>query len=125
MNGWLGRHLILEIWDIDPKVLDDLQKLREILIEAAHRAQATILKDLFYRFSPHGVSGVVLVAESHLFIHTWPEYGYAAVDIFTCGQMDLSKAAQFILENLSGKGTIIEIKRGAGLKIKKELQPAY
>jgi len=75
-----------------------------------------VLQEAFHRFIPQGVSGVVLVAESHLAIHTWPEYGYAAVDIFTCGQMDISKALQVILGSLKGKGTIIEIKRGAYLK---------
>jgi S-adenosylmethionine decarboxylase proenzyme len=59
--------------------------LKELLLEAVRRGGGTIVTDVFHTFSPHGVSGVIVIAESHVAIHTWPEHGYAAVDIFSCG----------------------------------------
>jgi S-adenosylmethionine decarboxylase proenzyme len=81
----LGRHLLAEYHGCDPKVLNDLDRIKEFMLDAASRCGATVLDSSFHYFSPHGVSGVVVIAESHLAIHTWPEYEYAAVDIFTCG----------------------------------------
>ncbi|MCD6443029.1 MAG: adenosylmethionine decarboxylase, partial [Thermotogae bacterium] len=82
----LGRHLLAEFYDCDPNILRDLETIREYLKEAAEVANATIVNWTFHQFSPQGVSGVVVIAESHLAIHTWPEYRYAAVDLFTCGE---------------------------------------
>jgi len=81
----LGRHLLVEYHRCDPKILNDLEKIKKFMLEAASRSGATVLECSFHYFTPQGVSGVVVIAESHLAIHTWPEYGYAAVDIFTCG----------------------------------------
>jgi S-adenosylmethionine decarboxylase len=83
---YLGRHFIAELYDCDRKVLDDLELIGARMREAAEAARAKVIDAVFHRFSPHGVSGVVVIAESHLSIHTWPEFGYAAVDIFTCGE---------------------------------------
>jgi S-adenosylmethionine decarboxylase proenzyme len=85
MNA-LGRHVLAEYYDCDAHVLNDLQLVEKSMKEAAVRAGSTIVDSVFRRFEPHGISGVVVIAESHLAIHTWPEYGYAAVDLFTCGQ---------------------------------------
>ncbi len=110
----LGRHVLVEMYDCDPVILDDLEKIRQEMLEAAVVAGSTIVGQCFHRFSPQGVSGVVVIAESHFSIHTWPEYGYAAVDLFTCGQkVDPWKA----LDRLSrvfcaGKISPIEVKRG-------------
>ena len=82
----LGRHLVVEMYDCDIKVLDSINLIRQALLEAARAANSTVLGDYFHKFYPQGVTGVVVVAESHLSIHTWPEYGFAAVDIFTCGE---------------------------------------
>ena len=81
---------------------------------AATEAGATVVEKAFHQFNPHGVSGVVIVAESHLFIHTWPEYGYAAVDIFTCGDsINAGKAAELLAKTLqSGSSSMIELRRG-------------
>ena len=81
----LGRHILVEYYDCDPQVLDDLQHVERSMKEAAVRAGSTIVDSVFRRFAPHGISGMVVIAESHLAIHTWPEYRYAAVDLFTCG----------------------------------------
>lgn len=81
----LGVQILADLYQCDPAVLNDPALIQAAMIEAARRSGATIVADCFHRFSPHGVSGVVVIAESHLAIHTWPEHGYAAVDLFTCG----------------------------------------
>ena len=81
-----GRHLLVEYRGCDPIVLNDLELIESVMNQAALAANATIVRSTFHPFEPHGVSGVVVVQESHLSIHTWPEYGYAAVDFFTCGE---------------------------------------
>jgi len=110
----LAKHLLLELKDCDREVLNDLGFLKRILPEAASAAGATILGESFHQFAPHGVSGAVILAESHLFIHTWPECGYAAVDIFTCGDsVQPEKAAQKLIRELGAKShSILEIQRG-------------
>ncbi len=81
----LGRHVLAEYFNCDKELLNDPQKLEQFMQEAAKKANATVVLSSFRTFEPFGVSGVVIVAESHLAIHTWPEYGFAAVDFFTCG----------------------------------------
>ena len=113
MNA-LGKHLLLELKDCNKEVLDDSGFLRETLLAAASEAGATVLGESFHQFHPQGVSGVVVITESHLFIHTWPEYGYAAADIFTCGNsVQPEKAAEILIEKLGSKNhSITEIPRG-------------
>ena len=110
----LGRHLLLELKECNPAVLDDLTFLENIMVTAAQKAGATVLEQYFHQFSPQGVSGAVIIAESHLSLHTWPEYGYAAVDIFTCGDsVNTETAADLLIEKLESKDpAIIEVKRG-------------
>ncbi len=113
MNA-LGKHLLLELKDCNREVLNDLGFLKGILLSAASEAGATVLEESFHQFAPYGVSGVVIIAESHLFIHTWPECGYAAVDIFTCGDsVQPEKAAQKLIRELGAKShSMLEIRRG-------------
>lgn len=113
MNA-LGKHLLLELKDCDKEVLNDIGFLRSSLLAAATEAGATVLGKSFHRFNPQGVSGAVIIAESHLFIHTWPEYGYAAADIFTCGNsVQPQKAAEILIDKLGCKNhSMIEIQRG-------------
>ncbi|MFY9271015.1 MAG: adenosylmethionine decarboxylase [Candidatus Manganitrophaceae bacterium] len=110
----LGTHLLVELKDCNSKILNDLKKIEEILVTAAKEAKATIIESRFHKFSPFGISGVVVIAESHLTIHTWPEYGYAAVDIFTCGEtLQPSVAAAYIVGKLQSKNpSLVEMKRG-------------
>jgi S-adenosylmethionine decarboxylase len=100
--------------DCDKEVLNDLSYLREAMMTAAVDCGATIMGESFHRFSPQGISGVVIIAESHLSIHSWPEYGYAAVDIFTCGTtVEPEKAAEVLIEKLGAKNhSLMEIQRG-------------
>ena len=113
MNA-LGKQLLLELKDCEEEVLNDVGFLKGTLLAAAIECGATVLGESFHRFEPQGVSGVVIIAESHLFIHTWPEHGYAAVDIFTCGDsVQPGKAAEILIEKLGGKDhSVIEIQRG-------------
>ena len=113
MNA-LGKNLLLELKDCDGEVLNDLSFLKGILLAAASESGATVLGESFHQFNPQGVSGVVIIAESHLFIHTWPECGYAAVDIFTCGNsVQSEQAAQKLIRELGAKShSILEIQRG-------------
>jgi S-adenosylmethionine decarboxylase len=110
----LGRHLLLELKICNAEVLDDLSFLKGCLNEAAIQSGATVVGESFYHFSPSGVSGVVNIAESHIAIHTWPEYRYAALDVFTCGNdVDPEKAARWITEKLEAQShSLIELRRG-------------
>ncbi|MER3429231.1 MAG: adenosylmethionine decarboxylase [Pyrinomonas sp.] len=82
----LGRQLLVELFDCDRDLLNDATLVKQALLDAAQAANATVVDAVLHKFSPYGVSGVVVIAESHIAIHTWPEYGYAALDIFTCSE---------------------------------------
>jgi len=81
----LGRHVLAEIYGCEFDVLNDAKKVEEIMVNAALETGAEVREFVFHKFHPQGISGVVVISESHLTIHTWPELGYAAVDVFTCG----------------------------------------
>lgn len=111
---YLGNHLLVELYECNSKKLNDLKKLEMVMGEAVRISGATALKTSFHQFAPQGVSGVVIIAESHFTIHTWPEYGYAALDIFTCGEtIDSQKALDFIEKKLDVKTvSVTEMRRG-------------
>jgi len=110
----LGRHLLLELFDCDSDAITSLEVVKGALVEAAKRAQATIVDVVFHEFNPFGISGVVVIAESHLSIHTWPEYRYAAVDIFSCGDvLQPSVAANYLVEQFGAeRASVVELQRG-------------
>ncbi len=110
----LGKHLIVELYDCDFGLINDVSQVEKILVEAVAISKATIVQPVFHQFSPHGVSGVVVIAESHFTIHTWPEYGYCALDIFTCGELIDSDASLEYLKQAfkAGSLSVMEIKRG-------------
>lgn len=115
----LGRHILVEFYNCDNRLLNDTKLIEKYMVEAANKAKATVVKSVFHTFNPWGVSGVVVIQESHLTIHTWPEYGYAAVDLFTCGEeVDPWIAFQFLKEKLKAEKTeTFEIDRGEVEKI--------
>ena len=110
----LGSHILAEFYNCDRAVLDDLERIKTIMENAALKANATVVTTNFHQFSPQGVSGVVVIAESHITIHTWPSYGYAAVDIFTCGEKLKSHDAVEYLKQETGctQVSLVELKRG-------------
>ncbi len=110
----LGTHIVCELSGCDPLALTDVEHVREMMIGAAREANATIIETAFHRFQPHGVSGVVVIQESHLSIHTWPETGYAAMDFYTCGEhTDPWAACEYAAQKLGAKSILTsEVKRG-------------
>lgn len=119
----LGIHLLVELRDCNPEVLKSLEKVKDALVSAAKQAAATVVDTSFHEFNPFGISGMVIIAESHLSIHTWPEYGYAAVDIFTCGDVIKPQAAaSYLIERFECKSpSVVEVKRGMFSPFNKKL----
>ena len=109
-----GTHIVCELSGCSPELLTDVDGVRLIMEAAAREANAEILKVAFHRFQPQGVSGVVVIAESHMSIHTWPESGYAAVDFYTCGDhTDPRRACDFAAKRLGAASMLTtEVKRG-------------
>ena len=110
----LGSQLLIEMRDCLTDRLDDLEWVRGVLVESARRAHATIVDVLLHKFSPVGISGVIVIAESHIAIHTWPEYRYAAVDIFSCGKkLRGSEAVPYLIEQFRpASPSVVEVQRG-------------
>jgi S-adenosylmethionine decarboxylase len=110
----LGRQILVEFYDCDESRINDVIYVEQALIQATKDSRATIISHNFHKFSPYGVSGVVVIAESHVSIHTWPEYNYAAVDIFTCGDtIDPWLIQEKLKEQFQSKNvSSMEMKRG-------------
>jgi len=106
--------VLAEVYGCSFEVLNDIQKVEDIMINAALEAGAEVREFVFHKFSPQGVSGVVVISESHLTIHTWPELGYAAVDVFTCGDKVNPWDACNYLAEMFGANYVnaSEVKRG-------------
>ena len=106
----LAKHLLAEFFGCDRNLLNDAHFLRRTLEEAARAAGATPLGERFHTFEPHGVSGVILLAESHISVHTWPELNYAAFDIFTCGaDTDPEAGYRYLLERLQPADSHVQL----------------
>jgi S-adenosylmethionine decarboxylase len=99
-----GRHLILDLYDCNHEILDDYNELQRLLEAALVMAKATILRIFGEKFQPQGVTLLALLAESHASIHTWPEMGYCAIDLYTCGDTTQThRAAEFLKKKLQAK----------------------
>ena len=111
----LGSQLFLDLHECNSTLLDDADYVKQAMLDTAKEAGLTIVGESFHHFDPVGVTGVLSVAESHLFIHTWPEHRYAAFDKFTCGSaLKLRKAAELIMERLEcADSKFTELQRGA------------
>jgi S-adenosylmethionine decarboxylase len=106
-----GTHLLIDLWGA--KNLDSPELIEQALKKAAVEAGATILYSYMHKFNPQGVSGVIVLAESHISIHTWPEKQYAAIDIFMCGSCDPYSSLPILKEYFTPEGIqISENKRG-------------
>ncbi len=112
----LGRQLVIEMWGCE-RNLNEPEKIRDALQQAVDRAKATGLGVHVHTFDPEGVSGVAVIAESHISVHTWPELKYVAVDVFTCGDKAIPEAAMEVLRDFfrPQRLEVLEIKRGVQL----------
>lgn len=107
MAEHLSIHVLLDFYGCATN-LDDPMMIQETMLEAAHKAKTTVLNSYVHRFSPQGVSCVVVISESHLSIHTWPEHNHAEVDVFTCGENALpTLAIEFMEKQFSPQRTVI------------------
>jgi len=108
----VGIHLIADFWFV--KKIEKTEKIKKFLIEAAKKAKNTPLKVSIHKFNPHGITGIILLAESHIAIHAWPEFDYLAIDIFTCGKRAFpDKALEYLKKVFKPKKIrILKIDRG-------------
>lgn len=102
---YAGKHIILELYGVkDVKMLTDINILKSVLVTSAKMANATVLHEHFHHFGEgYGVTGTIILAESHITIHTWPERKYAAIDIFMCGKANPKLASDYIVKNFEPK----------------------
>lgn len=112
----MGRHVIAELWGCPAEKLNDLHNIERIMVNAALEAGAEVREVAFHKFAPQGVSGVVIISESHLTIHSFPEHGYASIDVYTCGdRIDPNVACDFITKALGAtRLESIQVPRGVG-----------
>lgn len=114
-----GRHWLIELTGCTPSLLDDAAHVRRAMVAAAREAGATVVGELVHAFQPQGVTGLLLLAESHLSVHTWPERGYAAVDVYTCGDARPQVAARVLAQAFEAAGVeSLCVERGAGLHVR-------
>ncbi len=99
----MGTHLTIDAWQAPEELLNDPEKIRRALIEAISAGEATLIDLCVHQFSPQGVTATATLAESHIAIHTWPEYGYFAADLFFCGQGKPEVAMQILRQALQAK----------------------
>lgn len=113
-SAGVGTHVIADFWGAH--VPESKQELKSILWEAAEKAGGTPLKFSAHKFHPHGITAVLILSESHIAIHTWPEFSYVAVDAFTCGKARPKKAILYLQKCFRpSKWVIHELKRGSTL----------
>ena len=110
----LAKSLLIEFYDCNTEFLNNKEKMKAALLESAKISGAAIIKTVFHKFNPHGISGVIVIAESHFSVHTWPEYGYCAVDMFTCSEnINCDLAMDYLNKKLSAESmSIVDVKRG-------------
>lgn len=110
----LGNHYIVEASGCNPEILKSVEKVEQIMVKAAERAKVQVWSISFHRFRPHGVSGVVVISESHLSVHTWPEFQYVALDIYTCGgKARPDEAVEYAIQEFGATSVhVTEITRG-------------
>ncbi|MEZ4459036.1 MAG: adenosylmethionine decarboxylase [bacterium] len=108
-----GRHILVEFFGCDGEILDDISRVEEVMREAVKASGATEVGCVFHKFQPMGTSGVIVLSESHISIHTWPAEGYASVDFYTCGDCNPHAGVDILLEGLNGESyELIFVERG-------------
>ena len=118
----MGTHLVVDAWEAPTTLLNDPEQIRAALISAVATGKATLIDLCVHQFSPHGVTATATLAESHIAIHTWPEYGYFAADLFFCGQGEPKAAMNILQVALQAKEIRMrQIERGFFTKLIKQL----
>jgi S-adenosylmethionine decarboxylase len=113
----LGRHLIVDAWKAPADVLNDPEQVREALARAVAAGGATLIDICVHQFSPYGVTATATLAESHIAIHTWPEYGYFAADVFFCGETDPRPAVDSLVSSMGAReARVQELDRGVEIR---------
>jgi S-adenosylmethionine decarboxylase len=106
-QAMFGSQVVLDLYECETGHLDNLEWVKRTLVNAARAAGATIVETVFHKFAPWGISGVVVIAESHLAIHIWPEHRYAAIDVFTCGEnVQMDAASAFLTRKFRSKRAV-------------------
>jgi S-adenosylmethionine decarboxylase len=119
----LGAHYLAEFYHCDREKINDLAFLEKVMIEATNLSGANILKHFFHQFNPQGISGIIVIAESHFAIHTWPEHGYAAVDLFSCAEFNYKAALNHIRINIGAGYHSVSLARRGVISTAGEPQP--
>lgn len=120
----LGTHYLAEFFNCDRSKIDDMAFIERVMIEATELSGGRMIKPFFHQFSPQGISGVIVIAESHFAIHTWPEHGYAAVDLFSCSDFDFKTAMRHIGKNIDARFHSVALVRRGVLAGGHEPKPA-
>ncbi|MES1179007.1 MAG: adenosylmethionine decarboxylase [Myxococcales bacterium] len=108
-----AKHLLVELHECAAEPLNDLEMVRALMRRAAEAAGASVVGEAFHRYAPQGVTGVLLLEESHFSVHTWPEAGYAALDFYTCGALDPEPAARVVAQGVAAQRvSLLEVHRG-------------
>lgn len=110
----LGNQTNIELYGCNAQLINNASLVEEILLKSAFLINLTVVNTTIHHFSPIGVSGVIVIEESHIAIHTWPEYNYVAIDFFTCNDSyEISKAVDFLFESFQADAKeIVQLKRG-------------
>ena len=118
----VGIHIIADLYGVDSRLLERAENMMDIIEDAVKFAKLTKVSSDYYQFEPFGASGVVLIAESHLSFHTWPEHGLVTLDIYTCGAPEeAEKAYRYILEKLKPERVeVVFVERGKEVQEDKE-----
>lgn len=112
----LGRQMTVEYYECDPLVLADQKIMEKVFLDAAEKSGAHVITSNFHSFEPQGISGVVIISESHFTVHAWPEHDYAAVDIFTCGEnIDFDVAIRTLQEGMKAESAIVSSVMNRGI----------
>ena len=104
-----GKHYLVELIDCNAAKIKRVKDVKPILLKAVQVSQATMIKNFFHQYKPMGVTGIVLIAESHFSVHTWPENGYVTFDILTCGKMKPMAAINYLKKSFQAKKVNLKI----------------
>ena len=112
----VGRHVLVDAWGSSPDLLNSPDAVRAALVAAVEAGGVTLIESCVHQFSPYGVTATATLAESHMAIHTWPEYGYFAADLFFCGSGDTQRAVESLCESFKPRRfTVRELERGVNI----------